>query len=60
MQLILYGVALGLVGYLLFGLGLLNPGSILGWEGATVRAYLLLLGLFLGFLPSAIVWLRGS
>jgi beta-N-acetylhexosaminidase len=58
-QLILYGLGLGLVGYLLFGLGLLNPASIWGWQGAGVRACLLLLELFLGFLPSAIAWLWG-
>jgi beta-N-acetylhexosaminidase len=58
-QLILYGLGLGLVGYLLFGLGLLNPASVLGWQGAGVRGFLLLLELFLGFLPSAIAWLWG-
>jgi beta-N-acetylhexosaminidase len=59
-QLILYGVALGLVGYILYGLGLLNPTSILGWEGLEVRMFLLALSLVLGFLPSAAVWLRNS
>jgi len=58
-QLILYGVGLGLVGYLLFGLGLLNPTVILGWQGAPVRVFLLFLGLILGFLPSVLVRLRG-
>lgn len=58
-QLILYGVGLGLVGYLLFGLGLLNPTILLGWEGPPVRVFLLLLGLVLGLLPSILVWLRG-
>jgi beta-N-acetylhexosaminidase len=58
-QLILYGVGLGLVGYLLFGLGLFNPAILLGWEGPPVRVFLLLLVLVLGLLPSVLVWLRG-
>ena len=59
-QLVLFSVALGLVGYLLYGLGLLNPSSALGWQGPGVRAFLLLSAVFLAFLPSAVVWLRGS
>jgi hypothetical protein len=58
-QLVLYGAALGLAGYILYGLGLLNPSSLLGWQGLGVRAFLLLAAVFLGFLPSAVVWLRG-
>ncbi|MDH4207616.1 MAG: hypothetical protein OEV76_01945, partial [Anaerolineae bacterium] len=59
-QLVLYGAALGLGGYIIYGLGLLNPASLLGWQGLGVRAFLLLAAVFLGFLPSAVVWLRGS
>lgn len=59
-QLVLYGAAFGLGGYILYGLGLLNPSSVLGWEGLSVRAFLLSAAVFLGFLPSAVVWLRGS
>jgi hypothetical protein len=58
-QLILYGVGLGLVGYLLFGTGLLNPTVILGWQGTPVRVFLLFLGLVLGLLPSALDRLSG-
>lgn len=58
-QIILYGVALALIGYILYGLGLANPMTVLGWQGAGVRTYLLLLSLFLAFLPGAVVWLRG-
>jgi hypothetical protein len=59
-QLILYGVALALLGYLLYGLGLLNPTSLMGTQGAATRIGLLLLSVFLAFLPSGVVWLRRS
>jgi len=58
-QIILYGVALALIGYVLYGLGPLNPMSVLGWQGAGVRTYLLLLSMLLAFLPGSIVWMRG-
>ena len=57
-QLILYGVALALVGYLLYGLGLLNPTSLVGWQGPATRVTLLLLSVLLAFLPGGVVWLR--
>jgi beta-N-acetylhexosaminidase len=57
-QLVLYSAALGLIGYILYGLGLMNPSSILGWQGIGVRAFLLFSALILAFLPSALVWLR--
>lgn len=57
-QLILYGVGLGLIGYILYGLGLLNPTRILGWEGGTVRTFLVLLCALLAFLPSTVIWPR--
>lgn len=59
-QLILYGVGLGLIGYILYGLGLLNPARILRWEGMGVRVFLLLLCAVLAFLPSGIAWPRRS
>jgi len=57
-QLILYGVGLGLIGYILYGLGLLNPAGILAWEGISLRVFLLLLCAVLAFLPSGLVWPR--
>jgi len=59
-QLILYGVGLALVGYILYGLGLLNPTSMMGLQGAAPRAALFLLSVLLAFLPSGAVWLRGG
>jgi hypothetical protein len=59
-QLILYSVGLGLIGYILYGLGLLNPTRILGWEGVAVRAFLLLFCAVLALLPSAAIWPRRS
>ena len=59
-QLILYGVGLPLVGYLLYGLGLLNPTSLAGLQGPATRITLLLLTAVLAFLPSGVVWLRRS
>ncbi|MGB9301017.1 MAG: glycoside hydrolase family 3 N-terminal domain-containing protein [Anaerolineae bacterium] len=59
-QLILYGVALALVGYIMYGLGLLNPTSIMGLQGAAPRAVLFFLSVLLAFLPSGAVWLRGG
>lgn len=59
-QLILYGVALALVGYIMYGLGLLNPTSIMGLQGAAPRAALFFLSVLLTFLPSGAVWLRGG
>jgi hypothetical protein len=59
-QLILYSVALGLIGYILYGLGFLNPARLLGWEGGTVRGFLLLFSVVLAFLPSGVAWLRRS
>jgi hypothetical protein len=58
-QIILYGVALALVGYILYALGPLNPMSVLGWQGGGVRTFLLLFSMLLAFLPGAIMWLRG-
>jgi beta-N-acetylhexosaminidase len=57
-QLILYGVALALVGYLLYGLGMLSPASLVGAQGPAARITLLLLSLLLAFLPSGVVRLR--
>ncbi len=57
-QLMLYGVGLGLIGYILYGLGLLNPTRILGWEGGAVRTFLVLLCAILAFLPSTAIWPR--
>lgn len=51
-QLILYSVGMGLTGYILFGLGLLNPARILGWQGVSLRFFLVLLCALLAFLPS--------
>jgi beta-N-acetylhexosaminidase len=59
-QLILYSVALGLIGYMLYGLGILNPARLLGWEGGIVRGFLLLFSIVLAFLPSGVAWLRRS
>ncbi|NIN64020.1 MAG: hypothetical protein GTO63_04745 [Anaerolineae bacterium] len=59
-QLILYGVGLGLTGYILYGLGLLNPARILRWEGMAVRVFLLLFCAALAFLPSGVAWPRRS
>jgi beta-N-acetylhexosaminidase len=59
-QLILYGVGLALVGYILYGLGLLNPTSIMGLQGAAPRAVLFFLSVLLAFLPSGAVWARGG
>jgi len=59
-QLVLYGVALALVGYLLYGLGLLNPTSLVGLQGLATRITLLLLSALLAFLPSGVVWVRRS
>jgi len=59
-QLILYGVALGLIAYILYGLGLLNPARILGWQGASVRVFLLFFCAVLAFLPGGADWPRRS
>jgi beta-N-acetylhexosaminidase len=59
-QLILYGVGLALVGYILYGLGLLNPTSIMGLQGAAPRVTLFLLSVLLAFLPSGAAWLGGG
>jgi beta-N-acetylhexosaminidase len=59
-QLVLYGLALGLIGYILYGLGLVNPVRLLGWQGGTLRGFLLLFSLVLAFLPSGVVLLRRS
>jgi hypothetical protein len=48
------------VGYLLYGLGLLNPTSLAGLQGPATRITLLLLSSVLAFLPSGVVWLRRS
>ncbi len=59
-RLILYGVGLGLIGYILYGLGFLNPARILGWQGMSVRVFVLLFCAVLSFLPSGVVWPRRS
>ncbi len=59
-QVVLYSVALGLTGYILYGLGLLNPARLLGWEGGILKGFLLLFSVVLAFLPSGVVWLRRS
>jgi beta-N-acetylhexosaminidase len=59
-QLILYGVGLALLGYIMYGLGLLNPTSVMGLQGAAPRAVLLLLSVLLAFVPSGAAWLRGG
>lgn len=59
-RLILYGVGLGLIGYILYGLGFLNPARILGWQGMSVRVFVLLFCGVLSFLPSGVVWPRRS
>ena len=59
-QLVLYGIALGLIGYMLYGLGLLNPARLLGWEGNILRGFLLLFSAVLAFLPAGVVALRRS
>jgi len=59
-QLVLYSVALGLIGYILYGLGLLNPARLLGWEGGILRGFLLLFSVVLAFFPGGVVWLRRS
>jgi len=57
-QLILHGAALGLIGYILYGVGVLNPAAAMGWQGAESRAFLLVLTVGCSFAPSAIDWLR--
>jgi beta-N-acetylhexosaminidase len=57
-QLMLYGAAMALTGYILYGVGLLNPASVVGWQGAGTRAFLLLLTVGLSFVPSGVEWLR--
>jgi beta-N-acetylhexosaminidase len=59
-QIVLYSVALGLIGYILYGLGLLNPARLLGWEGGIARGFLLLFSAVAAFLPSGVAWLRRS
>jgi beta-N-acetylhexosaminidase len=59
-QLVLYGVELGLIGYILYGLGLLNPARFVGLESGILRGFLLLLSVALAFLPSAVLRLRRS
>jgi hypothetical protein len=59
-QLVLYSVALGLTGYILYGLGLLNPARLLGWEGGILKGFLLLFSAVLAFFPGGVVWLRRS
>jgi hypothetical protein len=48
------------VGYIMYGLGLLNPTSIMGLQGAAPRVVLFFLSVLLAFLPSGAVWLRGG
>ena len=57
-QLVLYGVALGLAGYVLYGLGFLNPARLLGWDRGLVRGFLFLFSFVVAFLPSVAAWLR--
>ena len=59
-RLILFGVALALVGYLLYGLGPLNPTSLVGLQGPGTRITLLLLSTLLAFLPSWVAWVGRS
>lgn len=59
-QLALNSVALGLIGYILYGLGFLNPARVLGWQGNILRAFVLLSTLVLAFVPSALVRLKRS
>jgi hypothetical protein len=44
----------------MYGLGFLNPTSIMGLEGAAPRAVVFFLSVLLAFVPSGTVWLRGS